>query len=323
MNANELINQRKASEILGIDHRTVAKLAVEQELQYIKRGNQKLYKTGDILTLKNSGEPVTQIKVFMVGSPKGGTGKTTTTKYLSKLLANSGKKVLVIDADPQHYYTDFVTSGWDPTEKEKVKTSNLHSFLLGKKKSVTLPAFHNIDFIAGIRLLEHYEKELSNILGSELLMKRIIAPLLPKYDYIIIDSSPSQNAVTMAALISCNVLIIPIMPDIDSFEAANDLVRSIVTILDSELSDKFKLRKIIILPVRQKDGFGKESKLSKQIRKDIQEAFTLSDLELNIEIDILEPIMDHKDIPLESYEGILREDTKAFQNYKNVFSEVI
>lgn len=322
MNSSEYINQRKAASLLNMDHRTLAKLAVEHELDFLRRGNQKLFKQSDILKLKDSGEPVTQRKVYMIGSAKGGTGKTTTTKYLSKILAAQGKKVLVIDADPQHYYSDFVTAGWDNAQRQKIRNTNLHSFILKKKKSAILNVEENIDFIAGVRHLEYYEKELSNVLGSELLLKKMISPLLPKYDYILIDTSPSQNAVTIASLIASNALIVPIMPDIDSLEAASDLVRSVSKIFESEISDKFKLSKIYILPVRHKDGIGKESKISKQIRKDIMGVFDTSGFPISIDIEILQPIMLYPDIPMESYEGVLKSGSKAYNNYKSSFSGV-
>ena len=320
---SELINQKEAAEMFNRDPRYIAKLALEHELQFVKRGREKLYRKEDLTVILEENKLVTERKVFMIGSPKGGTGKTTSTKYAARILANQGSKVLVVDCDPQHYYTDFAIATWDIEDKKKLQDANLFALLTGKKKltACAIQADKNIDFIAGLRRLEYYERELTDMPLKELRIKKALAPALSRYDYILLDSSPSQSGITKATLYAAHVLIIPIIPDIDSMEAARDLVRTIDKMKSDDIGNNFKLSEIVILPVRQKGGLG--ASLSKQILNDIKEEFTGPTESVDIDVTVLPPVMDYpRIVPVESYEGVLTENNRPYKDYYNSLKEV-
>jgi chromosome partitioning protein len=318
----EYINHKQASIELGINEKTLTNMITEKQIPYVKKGREKLYLKTDIESLKGIDFPkVAEQKIIMIHSGKGGTGKTTICNYLSKILANNGKKVLVVDADPQHYFTRFWGTQLSDEDKTKLKTYNLLSLLDGEKKLIksTLPISYNFDFIAGNRKLEHYDSIFSNSYGRELKMQKVLSPALSKYDNIIIDTSPAQGGITVAALFSCNILICPIDPEIDSLDSAIELAKSIESIKNSDMNTHFTLSKLYILPIKHKDGIIGAG-FQKEVLKEIKASF--KDGIFSLDIEVLKPILEDKNIPVERWQGIFKEDTKAYKNHYESFKEV-
>jgi chromosome partitioning protein len=309
------INHKEAARLLGINERTLSRLVAESEIQRVKRGREILYSEADIQgLLSSSSRAVEDVRVYMIGTPKGGTAKTTSVKYAAHILADAGRRVLVVDADPQHYFSTFASASWDNAARAKLREQNLLTLLRDEKKlrRAALPYSDRIDFVAGVRQLERYDNIFGDSVGRELRLKRVLAPALSRYDVVLIDTSPAQSGITIAALFAAHALIIPIIPDIDSIDAAHDLIRSINAIRAGDLTDKFKLQRIYVLPVKQKTGL--TAGFQKQVLKDIREAF-LSD-ELAVDVTVLPPIMEYKTIPQESYEGVFDKKTPSFKNYR-------
>jgi cellulose biosynthesis protein BcsQ len=318
----EYMNHRQAAIELQINEKTLTRIITEKQIPYSKKGREKLYLKSDIDTLKGIEMPDTvEQKIITVHSGKGGTGKTTICNYLSKMLANNGYKVLVIDADPQHYYTRFWGTQLNEEEQNRIKTHNLLSLLEGEKKLIkcALPINENLHFIAGNRKLEHYDSLFANSYGRELKMQKALEPALSKYDYIIIDTSPSQGGVTVAALFACHMLICPIDPEVDSLDSAIELAKSVDTINKSEMNTHFNLTKLYILPIKQKEGFFGNT-FQKEVLKEINTVF--EGRKFSIDIEVLKPILDDKSIPVERWQGIFKENTKAFNNHHESLKEV-
>jgi chromosome partitioning protein len=315
------INHKEAARLLGINERTLSRLVAESEIQRVKRGREILYNEADIKgLLASASRAVEDVKIYMIGTPKGGTAKTTSVKYAAGILADAGRRVLVVDADPQHYFSTFAAASWDNAARARLRDHNLLTLLRDEKKlgKAALPYSDRIDFVAGVRQLERYDHIFSDSVGRELRLKRVLAPALSRYDVILIDTSPAQSGITIAALFAAHALIIPIIPDIDSIDAAHDLIRSINSIRAGDLTDKFKLQKIFILPVKQKTGL--TAGFQKQVLKDIREAFMADDLA--VDVTILPSIMEYKYIPQESYEGTFDRSTAAYKNYSEAYKGV-
>jgi chromosome partitioning protein len=319
----QIINHTEAVKMTGLDTRMLSRMIIEKEIPYTKSGREKLYNVDDLKSLIGVTKSVPAPKVYAVASPKGGTGKTTVIKYAVKILSNYGRSVNVVDADPQHYFTTWAGNYLSEENHKRLKDCNLLTFLRGEKKLVkcVIPLFKGVDFVAGLRKLEHYDRELASEVGRELLLKNALAPALPRYDVILIDTSPAQSAVTMAALIAAHSIIIPVMPEIDSFEAARDLVKTIANIKSSGLNDKFKLQEINILPIKHRSGIIR-SKLSKQIMSDIRGAFDDSEFFTDVRVRVLGPVYEHDSIPLENYRGTLDDSSAAYKNFEAVLKEV-
>lgn len=143
--------------------------------------------------------------VIAVTLRKGGSGKTTTAVNLASSLAKHGKKVLLIDLDPQANAT--VSLGID-----SVSTPNIADVLQGTKEihhTINDP-LKGFDLIPSNQILAQIEATLaSDPAKYATIIKSLIAPLLPRYDYILIDTPPSESMLTITALVASDYALIP------------------------------------------------------------------------------------------------------------------
>ena len=145
--------------------------------------------------------------VIVITNQKGGVGKTTTTAAVATALFSNKKKVLGIDLDPQGNLG--FSLGMDPDS-----SSTIYDVLT---KNVPIhKAIHRTDYcdiIPSNILLSSAELEL-NVRGRELLLKNALEPVKDFYDYIIIDTPPALNILTVNAYTAADGLIIPMVPEI-------------------------------------------------------------------------------------------------------------
>lgn len=144
-------------------------------------------------------------KVITITLRKGGSGKTTTAVNLASGLSKHGKKVLLLDLDPQANAT--VSLGIDATN-----TPNISDVLEGTKQihHVINDPTAGFDLIPSNPYLARLEPTLeSNPAQYVNIIKDLIDPLLPRYDYILIDTPPSEGMLTITALIASDYALIP------------------------------------------------------------------------------------------------------------------
>jgi len=320
---SEYINHRNAAIRLEMHEQTLRKLIKEKQVPSKKEGRQIVYKISDIDKLAKDKEYDVKVEpqVITVHSGKGGTGKTTITSYLAMILSSNGYKVLVVDADPQHYFTRYWATLLNDSDKKKMKDYNLLSLLNNEKKLMkcALPINDNFHFVAGNRNLEHYDAIFANAYGKELKMQHALKTALPLYDYVIIDTSPSQGSITVPSLFSCHYLMCPIDPEIDSLESARQITQTIEKIKKTDLADHFPLQKMFILPMKQVDGF-LFGKFEKDMLTEIKETF--NEGSFSVEVEVMLPILAYKSIPEEKYEGEIKTDSKAYKNFAKSFNGV-
>ena len=135
--------------------------------------------------------------VLAVAIQKGGTGKTTTTLSLGVELARMGRRVLLIDIDPQSNLTQAV--GHDPTQIEH----SVYEVLLNPTYGpgfATLATSYGVDLVPATLTLAGAELTLAGRFGRELLLRTALAEARKEYDYILIDSPPSLGVFTVNAL---------------------------------------------------------------------------------------------------------------------------
>ena len=175
-------------------------------------------------------------KVIAIANQKGGVGKTTTAVNLGVALGISGKKVLLIDADPQGSLTKSCKIDNADADKLEVTLSELMANeMTGEDKDYILinnsiKQFETVDLIPSNISLSGTETALFNCMSRESVLKRTIEPLRQKYDVILIDCMPSLGMMTINALVAADSVIIPCEPSFLSVKGLDLLLHSIAKI---------------------------------------------------------------------------------------------
>ncbi len=168
-------------------------------------------------------------KIIAICNQKGGTGKTTTSVNLSAALAELGKRVLLIDMDPQGNATSGVG-----VNKNEIKSS-AYEVLLSKapaQQAIHKTAINGLDLIPCNIHLTGAEIELVGVLSRETRLKKAIAEIKDNYDYIFIDSPPSLGLLTLNSLVCAGSIIIPIQCEFYALEGVSQLLNTITLIKD-------------------------------------------------------------------------------------------
>ena len=147
-------------------------------------------------------------RVVGVCNQKGGVGKTTTTISLGAALAEMGRRVLLVDFDPQGALS--VGLGFQPHELD-VTVYNLLMDAAVTARDVVFPTkVENMDLLPSNIDLSGAEVQLVHEVGREFVLGRVLAPLLPEYDVVLIDCQPSLGLLTVNALACADGVIVPL-----------------------------------------------------------------------------------------------------------------
>jgi chromosome partitioning protein len=164
------------------------------------------------------------MKILAITNQKGGVGKTTTCVNLAASLAANGKKVLLVDLDPQGNAS--TGSGID---KARLKYSIYHVLINDKEfdEIIVKSEKGGFDVAPSNRELAGAEVELVNELARETRLKQAITKLANSYDYVLLDCPPALNLVTVNALTAANTVMIPMQCEYYALEGLSDLVNTI------------------------------------------------------------------------------------------------
>lgn len=166
-------------------------------------------------------------KCIAIANQKGGVGKTTTAVNLSACLGAKGKKVLLLDTDPQGNASSGL--GIDKTQTE----NSIYNVLIGEvslKNAIIPTKFENLDLCPSNIELAGAEIELVSMEDREVLMKRAVAAVKKDYDFIIIDCPPSLGLITLNSFVCADTVIIPIQCEYYALEGLSQLMNTVRTV---------------------------------------------------------------------------------------------
>ena len=180
-------------------------------------------------------------KIIAIVNQKGGVGKTTTTVNLSAALAKKGKKVLLIDEDPQGNATSGV--GVNKNQEKSVydviiNETDIEETIIQTKVKKLYICPSNIN-LAGA------EVELVSMIARESRLKDKLQAIKEEYDYIIIDCPPSLGLLTVNALTAANSIIIPIQCEYYALEGVGQLMNT-VNIIKKQLNKALYIEGVVL-----------------------------------------------------------------------------
>lgn len=201
-------------------------------------------------------------KVISITNQKGGVGKTTTSINLAASLAHRGKRILLLDMDPQGNAS--VGCGVDMSEVN----NTIYDLLLLQTtaKEAIVKTECGVDVLTANGDLAGAQVELLNEIGRELRLQQALIPIQNDYDYIFIDCPPALNVLTINALVASNSVIIPMQCEYFALEGLSALVSTVRKIRET-LNPKLRIEGLL------RTMFDGRNSLSNEVSRQLQNHF--------------------------------------------------
>jgi len=205
-----------------------------------------------------------QARIVAFTNQKGGVGKTTTCVNLSAFLVEMGKRVLIVDIDPQGN----ATSGIGVEKNRDTKTVyDIMCDQLDISEAVQLSPIRSLEIIPATVDLAGAEVELVRMPGRERLLKDHLEKVRGSYDYIMIDCPPSLGLLTLNALTAADALIIPIQCEFFALEGVSQLINTVRLIRKQGLNPDLDIDGVLLTM------YDKRSSLTDQVSSEILKFF--------------------------------------------------
>lgn len=201
-------------------------------------------------------------KIIAVANQKGGVGKTTTSVNLSAGLALLGKRVLIIDADPQGN----TTSGFGINKTDLAKS--IYHVLIAdlSMEQAILHTDYRVDLLPANIELAGAEIELVAAISRESRLKHSLVVVRDKYDYILIDCPPSLGLLTLNALTAADTVLMPIQCEFYALEGLAQLMNT-MTLVQSDLNPDLEIEGVLLTM------FDSRTNLSAQVVEEVRTHF--------------------------------------------------
>ena len=201
-------------------------------------------------------------KIISVANQKGGVGKTTTTVNLSTILAKKGKKVLLIDTDPQGN----ATSGLGLTKELEL---SVYDILVGDTtfdETIENTAIKNLKICPSNISLAGAEVQLVSMMSREQRLKVKLDEVKDQYDYILIDCPPSLGLVTLNAFTASDTVLIPVQCEYFALEGLGQLLNT-VNLVKKHLNKSLEIEGALLTM------YDARTNLSNQVVKEVKKYF--------------------------------------------------
>ena len=208
------------------------------------------------------------MKIISIINQKGGVGKTTTVINLASALSQQGKKILVIDLDPQGNATTGL--GLSNVEQSEQTIYGILNGTMSISNAIKKTKFENLDLISSNVDLSGLEVETAGDSDRAFILKKKLTAYLNDsgalYNYILIDCPPSLNLLTVMALVSSNSLLVPLQTEFFALEGLTQLMKTIDRI-KVNLNPKLEIQGILLTM------YDKRNNLSSQVEQEARDFF--------------------------------------------------